>query len=100
MVIAVRTFSPSFPAGSLVAPQRNWMRNAMRGEEGLGRRLVLRGEPAAGCEMGFIVFCSFESAVAAGRTPRSTARAKASGTRRGLIGPPRPRPYRPERPRP
>src|SRR2546428_12702902 len=46
IVMAVRAFSPSFPGGSLIAPQRNWMRNATRGEEGLGRKPLLIGASA------------------------------------------------------
>jgi hypothetical protein len=75
MVMAVRAFSPSFRGGSLIAPQRNWMRNAMSGEERLGRRLVLIDALVPGFDVGFIVFFSFESAVPAKRTPRSAAQA-------------------------
>src|SRR6266850_5545283 len=85
MVIAVRALTPSFPGGSLIAPQRNWMRNATRGEEGLGKRLVLIGAPASGFDVGFIFFFSFEPATPAGNTLSNAARTQATRAVRGII---------------
>src|SRR5207244_8252234 len=76
IVMAVRAFSPSLPGGSLIAPQRNWMRKATRGEEGLGRRLILIGASAPWFDVGFMVFFSFVSVAPTDIRLRHAARAQ------------------------
>ena len=76
MIMAVRALSPSFPGGSLIEPLRYWIRNATRGEEGTGRRLVRSVSPTTGFGVDFIGWFSLGRAApagAAGVTPRSAA---------------------------
>ena len=103
-VMAVKAFSPSLPGGSLIEPARIWIRNATRGEEGLGRRLVRTGAPADGFGVDVIGLFSFAPATVAGPVridPSSAATAQRGivpadpKTRSGgVTAPPRRRPRR------
>src|SRR2546428_6840143 len=86
--MAVRALSPSFPGGSLIEPQRNWIRNATRGEEGIGRRLVRTTSPAGGFGVDFIGLVSFGSAADAGAVRVALRRAASAHARSALAKPP------------